>query len=126
MSIKRKLFEQKGYVDVEERLAEEERIFKLIDSDDTGFVTWNEYCEFEAASLLTKKNKVNSNFLLFYCFNHFNYESIQIKIELSNHLSMNELIYAKKKFLSYVHDDIQMITKKDARDCYIKYVRQIE
>ncbi len=48
---------------------EEIRCFKLMDNDNTGFITWTEYLDFEVANLLTKKNKVISNgkvILLFY------------------------------------------------------------
>ena len=39
---------------------------------------------------------------------------------------MNELIKAKKKFQSYNQNDSEMISKKDAKDCYVKYIRQLE
>lgn len=43
---------------------EEIRCFKLMDNDNTGFITWTEYLDFEVANLLTKKNKVISIVML--------------------------------------------------------------
>ena len=47
------------------------------------------------------------------------------KVELSNVLTMKELLKIKKDFLSYDKDKIEMITQEDARDCYIKYIEKL-
>jgi len=39
---------------------------------------------------------------------------------------MNELIIAKKKFVSHIKGELQMITKEDARSCYIKYYKKLK
>jgi Ca2+-binding EF-hand superfamily protein len=46
-------------------------------------------------------------------------------VELSNVLTMKELLKIKKDFLSYDKDKIEMITQEDARDCYIKYIEKL-
>ena len=42
----------------EERKIEEINRFKLIDSNNRGHFTWNEYLEFKTGELLSKRNKV--------------------------------------------------------------------
>jgi hypothetical protein len=39
---------------------EEFRRFRLIDSDQSNAITWNEFVEFETSNLLAKKNKVRN------------------------------------------------------------------
>ena len=51
---------------------------------------------------------------------------IFFKVELSNHLSKKELIVAKKKFLSYDKEKMKMITKEDAKSCYMEYIKKIK
>lgn len=76
MKVKKKLYEQEGELMDKETMLKEQRRFKLMDKDKSGSITWNEFIEFEAANLLAKKNK----------------------IELSNYLTLKELIVAKKLF----------------------------
>lgn len=58
MKIKRKMYEEDGEVLTRERETLEKARFKLIDKDRSGTITWSEFVEFEAADLLSKKNKV--------------------------------------------------------------------
>ena len=50
--------QQKGEKMTEEEIKNEERRFRLIDMDDSGTITWNEFIDFETADLLARKNKV--------------------------------------------------------------------
>lgn len=58
MKIKRKIAEEDGGMLTPENEAEEKRRFALMDLDKTGTITWNEFVDFETASLLSRKNKV--------------------------------------------------------------------
>lgn len=58
MKIKRKMYEEDGEVLTKEKELLEKSRFKLIDKDLSGTITWSEFVEFEAADLLSKKNKV--------------------------------------------------------------------
>lgn len=104
LRIKRKMCEDDGGLMTNENEIEEKKRFSLMDLDNTGSITWNEFVDFETANLLSKKNKV----------------------ELSNHLSKKELIVAKKKFLSYDREKMKMINKEDAKTCYMDYIRKLK
>ncbi|CAF0733223.1 unnamed protein product [Brachionus calyciflorus] len=103
MNVKQKLYEKDGEVMSVDKYQEEERRFRLIDKDSSGSITWNEFCEFEAANLLAKKNK----------------------IELSNHLTIKELIKAKRMFSTYDKEKLNMINKEDSKKCYIEYIQKL-
>lgn len=61
LDVKREILEEDGENKMTSEIElEEYRRFKLIDSNNSGAITWNEYVEFETADLLAKKNKVNS------------------------------------------------------------------
>lgn len=102
--IKKKMAEDDGGLMTTENEIEEKRRFHLMDLNNTGSITWNEFVDFETAHLLSRKNKV----------------------ELSNHLSKKELIVAKKKFLSYDKEKMKMINKEDAKACYMEYIKKIK
>ena len=87
----------------EEQQAHERTRFHLMDLENNGYITWNEFLDFEASELLSKKNKV----------------------ELSNALTMKELLRAKKEFLSYDKDKVEMISQEDAKECYISYIEKL-
>lgn len=58
LKIKRKIAEEDGGMLTPENEIEEKRRFNLMDLDKTGTITWNEFVDFETASLLSRKNKV--------------------------------------------------------------------
>lgn len=58
MKIKQKMYEEDGEVLTREKEYLEKARFKLIDKDQSGTITWSEFVEFEAADLLSRKNKV--------------------------------------------------------------------
>ena len=60
MSIKRTIYEEDGEPMTSEQEREELRRLKLMDSDNSGSITWNKFINFETGSLLAKKNKVNN------------------------------------------------------------------
>jgi len=102
---------------------EEYRKFNLIDSDKSCAITWNEYVEFETASILSKRNKV---IIMISKWIFLISNKTKFKLELSNHLSNKELITAKRKFLSYDKDHMKMITKEDAKHCYLDYFKKLK
>jgi hypothetical protein len=59
MQAKRLLYAQNFEEMTEEDEIEEERRFRLMDYNNCGFITWNAFIEFEAANLISKKNKVS-------------------------------------------------------------------
>ena len=61
ITVKKQLYEEKNEKITEQILAEEKIKFKLIDVDSNGYITWNEYLEFETAEILSKMNKVKTN-----------------------------------------------------------------
>lgn len=63
--------EDDGGLMTNENEIEEKKRFSLMDLDNTGSITWNEFVDFETANLLSKKNKVNfkCSFLKFLFFN---------------------------------------------------------
>jgi hypothetical protein len=71
LRVKRKIAEEDGGMLTAENEKEEIRRFHLMDLDNTGTITWNEYVDFETASLLSKKNKVYESF-------HFRGSSSQV------------------------------------------------
>ena len=77
--------------------------YKFFLQDHSGSITWNEFINYEAPSLLPFKNK----------------------LELANALKLKELIMIKRKFLSLDKNRIGIITKDDARSVYIEYVRKL-
>ncbi len=81
----------------------ERRHFLLMDTDHSGSITWNEFINYEAPSLLSKKNKV----------------------ELSNYLTLRELILIKKTFLSFDKRKFFMISKDEAKSVYIEYIQKL-
>lgn len=52
------MYQEDGEVFNKEKEVMERARFSLIDKDGSGTITWNEFVEFEAADLLSKKNKV--------------------------------------------------------------------
>lgn len=40
-------------------------------------------------------------------------------------MSKKELVIAKKKFLSFDKEKMKMITKEDAKTCYMEYIQKI-
>lgn len=50
--------EDDGGLMTNENEMEEKKRFQLMDLDNTGSITWNEFVDFETASLLSRKNKV--------------------------------------------------------------------
>lgn len=73
----------------------------------------------------------NSEIFIFIVQNNFtrqfllNCIFLLLKIELSNFLSLKELIVAKKKFLSYDKEATQMISREDAKCCYIEFIEKL-
>ena len=59
IAAKRKLYEENLEEMTPELKEKEINRFRLIDLNNHGIITWNEFIEFEAADLLAKKNKVN-------------------------------------------------------------------
>lgn len=59
MRAKKKLYEQNFDEMTPELEQEEERKFRLMDSENHGFITWSDFIEFEAADILAKRNKVS-------------------------------------------------------------------
>ena len=70
MQAKRKLYKKNFEEMTPEREKEEEKRFKLIDLENNGIITWNDFIEFEASNLIAKKNKVNKLFNLFFQLNY--------------------------------------------------------
>ena len=59
MSATNKLFrEDTGYAMSDEQMMHEKATYHMMDYRNAGFITWNEFCDYEVANLLTKKNKV--------------------------------------------------------------------
>lgn len=58
------MYEEDGEVLTKDRELFEKARFRLIDKDKSGTITWSEFVEFEAADLLSKKNKVFNNSLV--------------------------------------------------------------
>ena len=119
--------QEKGEKMSEEDIKNEERRFRLIDMDDSGTITWNEFVDFETADLLSKKNKVKGQHI-----SPTSAESsrgslmILFQVELSNHLTLKELITAKKLFLSYDKEKMFMIKREDAKACYLAYIDKLK
>lgn len=59
MNIKRKMYDEDGETLTKEKEIVEKSRFKLMDKDKSGTITWSEFVEFEAADLLSRKNKVH-------------------------------------------------------------------
>lgn len=57
MKVKKKIYEENGDEMTPERQLEELRRFKLMDLENTGSITWNDFVDFETANLLSKKIK---------------------------------------------------------------------
>lgn len=77
--------------------------FSVMDTRASGCITWNEFINYEAPSLLTKKDK----------------------IELSNHLSLNELFLLKSIFLKYDKKRYGLITQDEAKSVYAEYIEKL-
>ena len=60
ITVKKQLYEEKNEKITEQILAEDKIKFKLIDVDSNGYITWNEYLEFETAEILSNMNKVKT------------------------------------------------------------------
>lgn len=67
------MYEEDGEVLTKEKELLEKSRFKLIDKDLSGTITWSEFVEFEAADLLSKKNKVS-----FSQENHFYFSLLKL------------------------------------------------
>jgi hypothetical protein len=77
--------------------------FSIMDTRACGCITWNEFINYEAPSLLAKKDK----------------------IELSNHLSLNELFLLKSLFLKYDEKNYGLITQGVAKSIYAEYIEKL-
>ena len=101
--MKKTLYEEYGQkMSSKEEEAERKR-FVLMDTDHSGSITWNEFINYEAPSLLPFKNK----------------------LELANKLTLKELIMIKRKFLSLDKSKIGIIGKEIARSVYIEYIKKL-
>jgi hypothetical protein len=81
MHAKRILYAENFEEMTEEIDLEEERRFRLIDYNNLGFITWNAFIEFEAANLISKRNKVKQKWRF----------SINIFFGISNIIATNFL-----------------------------------
>jgi Ca2+-binding EF-hand superfamily protein len=53
------MYDEDGETLTKEKEIVEKSRFKLMDKDKSGTITWSEFVEFEAADLLSRKNKVH-------------------------------------------------------------------
>ncbi len=58
--MKKRTAQKNGDTMSAERLRDEERRFRLIDVNNSGSISWNEFVDFESAEILSKKNKVTN------------------------------------------------------------------
>lgn len=81
IKVKKKALEDNGDVMTEDNYLQEEIKFRFMDKDSSGSITWNQFLQYETASLIARKNKVILAFVrtifiwLFYLFlrtTHFN------------------------------------------------------
>ena len=103
INVKKEILEQYGQDMTPQEEDQERRRFILMDTDHSGSITWNEFINYEAPSLLSIKNKV----------------------ELANQLTLRELILIKKRFLFFDKSRLGMISKDDAHSVYIEYVKKL-
>lgn len=103
MRLKKKICEDYGEPMSLKEEDTERRHFRLMDTDHSDSITWNEFINYEAPSLLSKKNKV----------------------ELSNHLALRELLIIKRKFLLYDKTRSGVITSEEAQTVYLEYIHKL-
>ena len=53
------LYQEMNGIMTEDQITAERFRYNLIDLDHNGYITWNEFLEFETGEILSKKNKVS-------------------------------------------------------------------